>query len=300
MITSLKSNNNLNYKTELNILEKALFENVSRLNEFSLGEQKRLYLDDHQLKKLNSIFSNLPFHIVKQDYEKYSYEVYLVNQTTTNLKNTQRQKSSSKKKNKSRRKKKPSENETNNTIKRLSSSNSTTTTTSSSSSSGRSTSINNGTSIVIHVSDEVKRLKQDFSCPRDLLIAEMGYFSSNLYPSASSKSQESTVLARKSLDEIDISVHCDINIFDWLMRYVKRSCPNLIEKNITTPSSSFSETTNKIVYSSDGSVKYVEPLLDVNNAVSILLSSDFLGIYIQLKSKVYINWFFPFFSFQKS
>lgn len=46
----------------------------------------------------------------------------------------------------------------------------------------------------------------------------------------------------KSADDIDISVHCDINIFDWLMRYIHRK----------------------------------EPVIEVKNSVSILISSDFL------------------------
>ena len=46
----------------------------------------------------------------------------------------------------------------------------------------------------------------------------------------------------KTLDDIDISVHCDIGIFDWLMRYIH----------------------NK------------EAQIEVKNAVSILISGDFL------------------------
>jgi len=46
----------------------------------------------------------------------------------------------------------------------------------------------------------------------------------------------------KNLDDIDISVHCDINIFDWLMRYIHKK----------------------------------EPKLDIKNDISILISSDFL------------------------
>ena len=46
----------------------------------------------------------------------------------------------------------------------------------------------------------------------------------------------------KSADDIDISVHCDINIFDWLMRYIHRK----------------------------------EPAIEVKNSVSILISSEFL------------------------
>ena len=46
----------------------------------------------------------------------------------------------------------------------------------------------------------------------------------------------------KNLDDIDISVHCDVNIFDWLMRYVHK-------KN---------------------------PPFEIKTAISILISSDFL------------------------
>lgn len=153
--------------------------------------------------------------------------------------------------------------------------------------------VNTENQITIHVCDEVKRLKQDFTCPRDLLVTEMRYFNSSLVSKISSSlastnnttngtSATSTdgngsggVRRKASLDDIDISVHCDINIFDWLMRYVKRWHPTLIEKNITSPADKpFNETTNKLVYSTDGTVRCVEPLLETTNAISILLSSD--------------------------
>lgn len=53
-------------------------------------------------------------------------------------------------------------------------------------------------------------VKQDFNCPRDLLVREMKYFAE--YLSADSQRWE----------DVDISVHCDVQIFDWLMKYVKR------------------------------------------------------------------------------
>lgn len=53
-------------------------------------------------------------------------------------------------------------------------------------------------------------VKQDFTCPRDLLVKEMKYFAE--YLSADSQRWE----------DVDISVHCDVQIFDWLMKYVKR------------------------------------------------------------------------------
>jgi len=95
-----------------------------------------------------------------------------------------------------------------------------------------------GPNMVIHVCDEAKNLKQDFTCPRDLLIQEMKYFADYL----SVESQR--------LEEVDISVHCDIHIFDWLMRYVKRGTGLVEEAAI--------------------------PQLDSTNVISILISSDFL------------------------
>ena len=83
--------------------------------------------------------------------------------------------------------------------------------------------------IVIHVCDENKKANKDFKCDRTLLLNNMKYFEKYLADS-------------KNIDDIDISVHCDINIFDWLMRFVHKK----------------------------------EPKLEVKNSVSILISSDFL------------------------
>ena len=61
--------------------------------------------------------------------------------------------------------------------------------------------------VVIHVCDEAKKKSQDFKCDRNLLLQHMKYF-------------EKDLADQKNLEEIDISVHCDIQIFDWLMKYV--------------------------------------------------------------------------------
>ena len=54
-----------------------------------------------------------------------------------------------------------------------------------------------------------------------------------------------------NMQDVDISVHCDVNIFDWLMKYVKRT--QLAEQDQV-------------------SVSTLKP----NNVISILISSDFL------------------------
>lgn len=61
-------------------------------------------------------------------------------------------------------------------------------------------------------------VKQDFLCPRDLLVSEMKYFAEYLS------------LEPQRWEEVDISVHCDVQIFDWLMKYVKRDVTNPDDK----------------------------------------------------------------------
>lgn len=62
--------------------------------------------------------------------------------------------------------------------------------------------------IIIHVCDEGKSLKKDFYCCQSILVKEMGYFT------------KVTVKGQR-LRDMDISVHCDIAVFEWLMRWVK-------------------------------------------------------------------------------
>ena len=55
----------------------------------------------------------------------------------------------------------------------------------------------------------MRGITKDFECNKRYLLSEMTYFEKYV--------QEST-----SLDEIDISVHCDIKIFTWLMKYLQK------------------------------------------------------------------------------
>ncbi|XP_055686817.1 SANT and BTB domain regulator of class switch recombination [Lutzomyia longipalpis] len=88
--------------------------------------------------------------------------------------------------------------------------------------------------IVIHVCDEVKNISRDFTCPQKLLVSKMGYFPE--------------VTAGQRLEDMDISVHCDIQIFEWLMKWVKRD---------TMPQPEW-------------------PTLDPFNVIPILVSASFL------------------------
>lgn len=104
--------------------------------------------------------------------------------------------------------------------------------------------------VVIHVCDEVKGVSRDFTCPQKLLVAKMGYFAD--------------VTAGQRLEDMDISVHCDLQIFEWLIRWVKR------------------ESTSQETWCS----------LDSTNVVPILVSASFLQVHQICLSK--------YFSFRKT
>lgn len=93
--------------------------------------------------------------------------------------------------------------------------------------------LSDNSQITITVCDEAKNAKRQFPCNRSLLIREMRYFADHL------KEPD-------QLEEVDISVHCDLDIFQWLMAFVTR------------------HQTQK------------PPVLETRFAISILISSDFL------------------------
>ncbi len=55
-------------------------------------------------------------------------------------------------------------------------------------------------------------VNKDFQCPRHILTKEMRYFDDYLSSSSTGSNWE----------EVDISVHCDVSVFHWLMSYAKR------------------------------------------------------------------------------
>jgi len=82
------------------------------------------------------------------------------------------------------------------------------------------------------VIDQGRGVVRDFSCSKTKVMSKMRYFQSYFNGST-------------SLEELDISVHCDIDIFKWLVHFLHE------------PS---------------------EPKLDLKNVISVLISSEFLGI----------------------
>ncbi|XP_012270182.1 uncharacterized protein KIAA1841 [Orussus abietinus] len=96
--------------------------------------------------------------------------------------------------------------------------------------------------VEIHVCDEAKNIKKDFRCPQRLLVQKMRYFAD--------------VTAGQKLEEMDISVHCDVLIFDWLMKWVKK---DIIKKSEW-------------------------PVLEASNVVPIMVSASFLQMEPLLES----------------
>ena len=68
-----------------------------------------------------------------------------------------------------------------------------------------------GEYITIHVCDEARKIERDFKVEKKQLLREMKYF-------------EAYLTSGTKNDEIDISVHCDVHIFDWLIQYMQRDC----------------------------------------------------------------------------
>jgi len=83
------------------------------------------------------------------------------------------------------------------------------------------------------------------------------------------------VTAGQKLDEIDISVHCDVVIFDWLMRWVKK---DLIKKSEWP----VLEASNVIPIMVSACFLQMEPLLEIclqycrDNMSDILKTSSIL------------------------
>ena len=96
--------------------------------------------------------------------------------------------------------------------------------------------------IIIHVFDEARGSRKDFTCDLPLLYREMRYFQSHL----SEYDKHAT-----EANQVEMSVHCDIAVFSWLLDYVKASGgrADVVPKG---------------------------PELTTANCVPILISSDFL------------------------
>ena len=124
--------------------------------------------------------------------------------------------------------------------------------------------------MVIHVCDEAKNLKEDFICPRDLLISEMKYFAEYLSVDA------------QRWEEVDISVHCDVHIFNWLIKYVKRNTKE--NKDCEMPSLGKRQSITYFV------VKFLCQLIVASGQIGNVGNCSHLSIYVQISNHCLENW----------
>jgi len=122
--------------------------------------------------------------------------------------------------------------------------------------------------VVITVNDESRKLKRDFKCKRVMLLNHMRYF-------------EQYLKEDKSGDQLDISVHCDVKIFEWLMKYVDYFQNVAVYGNIIQ----LYKVNYQIVTTDNlpGTVNIRAPELDQKTCISIFISADFLKIEKLLK-----------------
>lgn len=141
-------------------------------------------------------------------------------------------------------------------------------------------------SIMIHVIDDSKNEKRDFTFSRSLLVKYMKYFDRCLKKISDN-------------DEIDISIHCDAVIFEWLLNYIfameeyekKQSeqekfnravgnsvSPNWQLKVHKTQNENGDTEKDKNSFANSAIMQYGGPKLDIKNAVTILIPAEFLKI----------------------
>lgn len=78
---------------------------------------------------------------------------------------------------------------------------------------------------------------------------------------------------------MDISVHCDVKIFEWLIKYVD------YQQNVQDFSQNFNlyRSNFQIIEGDKGinqPLNIKQPIIDIRNCISILISADFLGMKI--------------------
>ena len=135
-------------------------------------------------------------------------------------------------------------------------------------------------SIMIHVIDDTKNEKRDFTFSRSLLVKYMKYFDRCLKKISDN-------------DEIDISIHCDAVIFEWLLNYIyameeyekKQAEQEKLNRSSgpawklrVHPTNKEGDDNKKNNFANSAIMQYGGPKLDIKNAVTILIPAEFLKI----------------------
>lgn len=128
-------------------------------------------------------------------------------------------------------------------------------------------------SIMIHVIDDSKNEKRDFTFSRSLLVKYMKYF-------------ERCLKKISDNDEIDISIHCDAVIFEWLLNYIfameeyekKQTESDKFNRAVGSSIGGNWQKKDEKDFANSAIMQYGGPKLDIKNAVTILIPAEFLKI----------------------
>jgi len=74
--------------------------------------------------------------------------------------------------------------------------------------------------ITIHVIDPVTHIKREFKCNKYILQEEMKCFTTYIKSLDKEKEDKKNNSGIKGIDDLEITVHCQIHIFRWLMEYI--------------------------------------------------------------------------------
>lgn len=86
---------------------------------------------------------------------------------------------------------------------------------------------------------------------------------------------EKHLKATESTEDIDISVHCDVVIFEWLLNYIEQEeRKETKDENIKFYDVVIKEGENYKIDTNH--TKRRKPVFEIGNAISILISSDYL------------------------
>ena len=88
------------------------------------------------------------------------------------------------------------------------------------------------------------------------------------------------ITSGQSLEDVDISVHCDIAIFEWLMEWINREEANrlkrLLQEEDEDECYDDDKHSKKRKRKGKGSEAELAPFLEPGNVLSILVSASFL------------------------
>jgi hypothetical protein len=127
---------------------------------------------------------------------------------------------------------------------------------------------------MIHVIDDGKNDKRDFTFSRSLLVKYMKYFDKCLKKISDN-------------DDIDISIHCDALIFEWMLNYIfameeyekkQNEKERMNRKSNQNMALKVQKCNGKEEFANSAIMQYGGPKVDVKNAVTILIPAEFLKI----------------------